>query len=114
MDIIIYPNPIPQELAKIITKAWNHEPSQRPKVMEMLSDVKNLYDHYAPKGTSPKVCPKGNSDDIPGFDLTSAINNNQRSNNNNRESTYLPEDCETLTLDNITTIPKNTKIYRNI
>ncbi|CAG8731899.1 13447_t:CDS:2, partial [Racocetra fulgida] len=54
--------------------------------------VEYLYDNYVPKGTSPKVCPKGEGDDIPGFDLTATINNNQRSKNDNRESTYLPED----------------------
>ncbi|CAG8774038.1 4213_t:CDS:2, partial [Cetraspora pellucida] len=50
-----------------------------------------------------KSIPKDNSNNIPSFDLTLVINNNQRS-NSNRESIYLPKDCEILTLDNITTI----------
>ncbi|CAG8523645.1 5347_t:CDS:2, partial [Scutellospora calospora] len=98
MEIFIYPHPIPQILAKIIKKAWNHEPSQRPKVTEMLSELKDLYERYVPNGTSPKVCPKGENDDIPvpGFTLPSATSN-QRSNSihskNNSENTFsLPED----------------------
>ncbi|CAG8730120.1 5657_t:CDS:2 [Dentiscutata erythropus] len=104
MEILLHPNPIPQLLAKIIRKAWDHEPSQRPKVMEMLSDLKNLYDCYVPNGTSPKVRPKGESDDIPSFALSSTTNN-QKPNSNKEESIFgLPEDSEKLTLDNISVI----------
>lgn len=105
MEILINPNPIPQVLSKIIKKAWDHEPSQRPKVMEMLSDLKNLHDRYVPNGTSPKVRPKGESSDIPGLTLSSTTNN-QKLKSTKVESTFgLPEDCEELTLDNISTIP---------
>ncbi|RIB02233.1 hypothetical protein C2G38_899377 [Gigaspora rosea] len=75
--IMLDPSPIAQELFRIIKQAWNHIPSERPKVMNVLTALKEAYEKYA-QGASPMIFPKHVSDNnIPSYNLSSNININE-------------------------------------
>ncbi|CAG8684115.1 21072_t:CDS:2 [Dentiscutata erythropus] len=44
--ITLDPSPIAQELFKIIKQAWNHNPSERPQFMNVLSTLKEVYEKF--------------------------------------------------------------------
>ncbi|KAF0411892.1 kinase-like protein [Gigaspora margarita] len=98
--IMLDPSPIAQELFRIIKQAWNHTPSERPKVMNVLTTLKEAYEKHVPKGASPMIFPKQiNDNNIPSYNLSSNINEGPHSDGYNFEK--FPEDCA---LDNIPAI----------
>ncbi|CAG8563955.1 28804_t:CDS:2 [Dentiscutata erythropus] len=108
--LLLDPSPIAQELFKIIKQAWNHNPSERPQVMNVLSTLKEAYEKFVPKGASPMILPKHISDsNIPSYSLSPNMNEGPHSDERNFEK--LPEDYKRLSLDNI---PNNSKEYSEI
>ncbi|CAG8481509.1 2383_t:CDS:2, partial [Cetraspora pellucida] len=56
LKIALCPSEIPNELAKIIKKAWQDEPSARPSDLEVQLKLKELYERF--QETSPQIRPK--------------------------------------------------------
>ncbi|KAF0435296.1 kinase-like protein [Gigaspora margarita] len=62
LKIALCPLEIPNELAKIIKKAWQDEPSARPSDLEVQLKLKELYERF--QETSPQIRPKDPHCDI--------------------------------------------------
>ncbi|CAG8548318.1 1758_t:CDS:2 [Gigaspora margarita] len=62
LKIALCPSEIPNELAKIIKKAWQDEPSARPSDLEVQLKLKELYERF--QETSPQIRPKDPHCDI--------------------------------------------------
>ncbi|CAG8604706.1 12942_t:CDS:2 [Racocetra fulgida] len=90
--MLLDPSPIAQELFKIIKQAWQHNPSERPKVMNVLTTLQEAYEKYVPKGASPMILPKNISDNnIPIYNL--------EGNKNKCDTRKFPEDCKSEPID---------------
>ncbi|CAG8669124.1 9133_t:CDS:2, partial [Cetraspora pellucida] len=91
--MLLDPNPIAQELFKIIKQAWHNAPAERPKVMNILTTLQEAYEKYVPKGVSPMILPKNiNNNNIPPYNLEDI---------NKGDTGKFPEDCRRFSLDNI-------------
>ncbi|CAG8517489.1 3458_t:CDS:2, partial [Scutellospora calospora] len=93
--MLLDPNPIAEELFKIIKKAWEHNPSERPKVMEVLTTLKEAYEKYVPKMTSPMIIPKNISDNnIPYYNLSPIMDDGKCTYKTEFDFEKLPEDTK--------------------
>ncbi|KAF0541056.1 kinase-like protein [Gigaspora margarita] len=98
--IMLDSSPIAQELFRIIKQAWNHIPSERPKVMNVLTTLREAYEKYVPKGTSPMIFPKHVSENnISSYGPSSNVNEGPHSDGN-----YFEEFLEDSSIDNIPAI----------